>query len=195
MELRSGNNALQLILAQKDELIEKLTQEKIELKNSLSLNQGEEVVRLEAMNAELKKEYAQALKQIEQLNKKMAEMRNEMQMAPPVETMEDVSEREAKLLAEVQKLLDQKTKLQQMYDSVNEMNKALRHKAGQVFISALGGGIKLGSGVAKGNEKANLEDEEAVVRMLKKIDEQKTFHGDLLTRLKKSGYQGLLNQK
>jgi hypothetical protein len=65
MELRSGNNALQLILAQKDELIEKLTQEKIELKNSLSLNQGEEVVRLEAMNAELKKEYAQALKQIE----------------------------------------------------------------------------------------------------------------------------------
>lgn len=130
MELRSGNNALQLILAQKDELIEKLTQEKIELKNSLSLNQGEEVVRLEAMNAELKKEYAQALKQIEQLNKKMAEMRNEMQMAPPVETMEDVSEKEAKLLAEVQKLLDQKKKLQQMYDSVNEMNKALRHKAG-----------------------------------------------------------------
>jgi tRNA(Glu) U13 pseudouridine synthase TruD len=118
----------------------------------------------------------------------MAEMRNEMKMAPPVETMEDVSEREAKLLAEVQKLLDQRDKLQKMYDTVNEMNKALRHKSGQVFISALGDGLKLGSGVAKGNEKANLEDEEAVVRMLKKIDQEKTVHGDLRNRLKKCGF-------
>ena len=62
-----------------------------------------------------------------------------------------------------------------MYDDVNELNKALRHKAGQVFIQSLGSDfLKKGSIKANvGAEKVNLEDEKAVVRMLKKIEEQR----------------------
>ena len=61
------------------------------------------------------------------------------------------------------------------------MNKALRHKSGQVFINALGSDF-LKSGNIKANsgpEKASLEDEEAVLALFKRIDEEKKEKGDL----------------
>lgn len=62
-----------------------------------------------------------------------------------------------------------------------------------MFIQALGSDVlKQASVKGKGGApQVNLEDEEAVVRMFKKIEEQN--QGDLRTRLKRVGFQDMLN--
>lgn len=60
-----------------------------------------------------------------------------------------------------------------MYDELNEMNKALRFKSGAVFTRLIDPAFLKSTkeNIGKGNEKGHLEDEEAVLRMFKIIDQ------------------------
>jgi hypothetical protein len=74
---------------------------------------------------------------------------------------------------ELEKLILEKEKLQQKFDLINEKNKELRHKAGQVFLQSLESGgfiTKQSVGKSAGKEKIYLEDEEAIIRMMNEID-------------------------
>ena len=108
---------------------------------------------------------------------------------------------------EVDKLLAQNKKLQEMYDGLNEMNKALRHKAGQVFIQQLKleGGMGKKQSVKGEAEEEDLGDEEAVLRMFKKLEDQmpkgvpedlrQPLEQYLRQRLNDVGYEGIINAK
>lgn len=93
----------------------------------------------------------------------------------------------AQMAEHIDKLIEEKEKLQQKYLLVNERNKQLRHKAGQVFLQA----IEIGAGKISvknqdGASKVYLEDEEAIHRMMQEIELQD--RGDLKTRLKKVSF-------
>ena len=67
------------------------------------------------------------------------------------------------LAKRMEALIAEKENLQKMYDDVNERNKAMRSKAGQVFLDSLKNGAHLaGKGSVKGGGKVYLEDEEAI---------------------------------
>jgi Ca2+-binding EF-hand superfamily protein len=193
MELRSGNNALQLIVAQKDELIEKLTREKQELKNSLALDQGAELLRVRRMHELLTKDYEMLAKEKERLEKQLADTNVEIANAPAAAEHIDAGQ-EGKLIAEMNKLIEQNKKLQSMYDSVNEVNKSLRHKSGQVFLNALGSGLG-GKAIGGASGKVSLEDEEAVVRMFMIVEQQSSSYGDLRKRLSRVSFNDMLGSK
>lgn len=56
---------------------------------------------------------------------------------------------------------------------VNERNKTLRHKAGQVFLATLENAGGLGKNSVKnenGAAKLYIEDEEAIIRLIKEIE-------------------------
>ena len=71
----------------------------------------------------------------------------------------------------------------------------MRHRAGLVFVEALGANRGAGSAKGGGSEKVYLEDEEAIVRMFQEIRLQDK--GTLKERLVKVSYgeTGIINQK
>jgi len=98
----------------------------------------------------------------------------------------------------IEELLEAKEKLTHKYQMVNEKNKALRHKAGQVFLQSLEMGASLNKSSVKsqnGAGKLFIEDEEAILKMLKEIELQQK--GDLKVRLRKVAFSdsGMLFQK
>lgn len=88
-------------------------------------------------------------------------------------------------------LVAEKENLQRMYDEVNEKNKAMRSKAGQVFLDSLQSGAHLAgkSNVKRGGKQVYLEDEEAIQRMRDEIAIRK--NGDLRDWLRRSAFEGL----
>jgi len=93
-------------------------------------------------------------------------------------------------------LLTSNAELEKKYLLVNEKNKSLRHKAGQVFLQS----IEAGAGKPSvknqaGAGKLYLEDEEAILKMYKEIELQDK--GDLRARLKEKQFSesGMLLQK
>jgi hypothetical protein len=72
---------------------------------------------------------------------------------------------------QIEQLLTANGELEKKYLLVNEKNKSLRHKAGQVFLQS----IEAGAGKASvknqnGAGKLYLEDLEAIIKMYKEIE-------------------------
>ena len=86
----------------------------------------------------------------------------------------------------IKKLVQEKETLQEKYDRENENNKALRHKAGQVFLDSLKNGASSKKASVKkdgGGTQFMLDDEDAIIRMNDEINLQRK--GDLKARLMK----------
>lgn len=91
-----------------------------------------------------------------------------------------------KLAEQIDELIAQKAELQERYQLLNERNKQLRHKAGQVFLQSVEIGGKVNVKSDSGAGKIYLEDEEAIHRMIAEIELQD--RGDLKERLKRISF-------
>ena len=60
--------------------------------------------------------------------------------------------------------------LKHKYSQIDERNKALRQKSGQVFLQTIQNKKLMAPADKKGETKVYLEDEEAINKMLKEID-------------------------
>ena len=95
------------------------------------------------------------------------------------------------LAKKMEALIEDKENLQKMYDEVNEKNKAMRSKAGQIFLDSLKSGASIAgkASVKNGGGKVYLEDEEAIQRMTDEIALRK--NGDLRAWLHRAGFSGV----
>jgi len=93
------------------------------------------------------------------------------------------------LAKKMEALIEEKENLQKMYDEVNERNKAMRSKAGQVFLDSLKSGAHIAGKASVKGGKVYLEDEEAIQRMGNEIAIRR--NGELRDWLSRFSFSGV----
>lgn len=130
------------------------------------------------------------------LEEKCADLTASLRVAEEAAEGAKVTDTQAKMAEQMEKLIEANEKLREKYQLVNERNKNLRHKAGQVFLQSIEAGMAKTSVKSQtGASKLYLEDEEAIERMIKEIELQD--RGDLRERLKRVSFSdsGMIWQK
>ena len=118
------------------------------------------------------------------LQNQIENLKSQLKSAVASASRADESAQLSQMADQVEKILEEKRKLQEMFDQVNEKNKALRHKSGQLFLMSLQKGATINKTSVRGQNGGSqifLEDDEAIERMIKEIDLQRK--GDLKARL------------
>ena len=184
MMLRKSNNALEFSIQAKDELI---TQLQADLRKARSgggdIDFDEKMVKLQTSNERLVRALEKEQNMNEDLKAKCDQLatfqanvqKTPVHTGPSQEDLQVVLDQNDSLNTQIEQL-------QAKMDKLAEKDKASRHKAGQVFLDTLKQPAK------KKVLEIYLQDDQAVARMLKEIDEQ--CKGDLTNRCKKVGHPG-----
>lgn len=198
MQLRSANNALEFQIQQKDDLISKLRGDtdkwQREAEDGAAFDEKNE--KLLAQNNKLQIQLNTLIEKNADLEDKCMTITEQLKFAQAAVEGSKITDVQEKMAEQIERLIDEKEKLAQKYQLVNERNKTLRHKAGQVFLQSIdAGATKTSVKSASGAGKLYLEDEEAITRMVKEIELQD--RGDLKQRLKKVSFSdsGMIWQK
>ena len=197
LQLRSANNALEFAIQQKDDLISQLRENKVSEQarkvENASLMSDEKQMMLKATNTKLQSQLESAQIKNSELEEQVAKLRVQLKSAGSGTRTNDLDQ-SAKLAEQVEIILNEKRKLQEKFDEINEKNKALRHKSGQVFLQSIHNGVGKKSQGGADNQ-VYLEDDEAIERMINEIDSQ--GRGGLKSRLMKVTFSdsGIMNAK
>ena len=144
MQLRSANNAFEFSLQQKDEIISRLRNDLEEANQKLKSSDpefDEKMISLQTDNTRLKNQLEGILVMNEELEQKCKSLAQQVAEGGAGDGERPVpvgDSEETQRLQEMVEALEAKIQtLQQSYDDVNERNKQLRQKAGQVLLQSL----------------------------------------------------------
>ena len=172
MALESVNNMHQVAIEEKDEKIRRLSQELNELrgkKGGFAIESEEQYLNMIKENSDLKIQIQQMAQQLEMSASRLEQLTGLMESdeARKKADMEDM--RNYSKLQEMEML---KSDLERKLDQERERNRALRFKAGQVFMSALEKGAVLNPAAKKQSDgDYYLADDEALMRLLQRIEQ------------------------